>query len=628
MKYKSILFPAITASLLLFSCNNDSSTSTTETTEKEEMTPKYVNDPHSYAEPNEAIVKHLNWTAMVDFENKQILGTANWDIETSKKATKIVFDVYGLTVNSVNVDGKEAAFTIGEFDEELGSPLSITIEAGAKMVSIDYKTGDQAKALQWLDPSQTAGKEIPFLFTQSQAILARTWIPCQDGPGVRYTYNAEVTVPKGMLALMSADNPQKKNETGVYSFKMEQPIPSYLMALSAGDIIFKAISERTGVYAEPSVLAKAVYEFEDLENMVQAAEGLYGKYAWDRYDIIVLPPSFPFGGMENPRLTFATPTILAGDHSLVSLVAHELAHSWSGNLVTNSTWDDFWLNEGFTVYFEHRIMEALYGRDYSEMLASLSKDGLMHEAHSMLQHVPNDTKLKLDLTGRNPDDGLTSIPYDKGYFFLRNIEEEVGREKFDVFLKNYFENFKFQVMDTERFLEYLKTNLLVDGQADSLKIDTWVYEKGIPANIPEVKSDRFALVDTELEGFLNSGDLPATETTDKWTTHEWLHFINHLPEAIDLSKLAQLDAAYGFTASGNSEISAAWFQPTIRNSYEPVYAKVEDFLINVGRRKFLTPTYKALIESGKKEMAQSIYEKARPNYHAVARDTMDELLKS
>lgn len=628
MKYKSILFPAITASLLMFSCNNNPTTETTEPIEEEKMSPKYVNDPHSYAEPNEAIVKHLDWKALIDFENKEIIGTANWDIETSKDAQKIIFDVYGLSINNVSVDGEEATFSIGDFDEELGSPLTINLPSEAKTVSINYKTGDQAKALQWLDPSQTAGKVVPFLFTQSQAILARTWIPCQDGPGVRYTYDAEVTVPKGMLALMSADNPQDKNESGIYTFKMEQPIPSYLMALSAGDIIFKPISDRTGVYAEPSVLDKAVYEFEDLENMVQAAEGLYGKYAWDRYDIIVLPPSFPFGGMENPRLTFATPTILAGDHSLVSLVAHELAHSWSGNLVTNSTWDDFWLNEGFTVYFEHRIMEALYGRDYSEMLASLAKDGLMHEAHSMMQNVPNDTKLKLDLTGRNPDDGLTSIPYDKGYFFLRNIEEEVGREKFDAFLKNYFENFKFQVMDTERFLEYLKTNLLVDGQADSLKIDTWVYEQGIPGNIPDVKSDRFALVDKELESYMASGNLPAKETTDKWTTHEWLHFINHLEENIGKEKLAQLDAAYGLTKSGNSEISAAWFQPTIRNNYEAVYPKVEDFLINVGRRKFLTPTYKALIESDKKDMALRIYEKARPNYHAVARDTMDELLKS
>jgi leukotriene A-4 hydrolase/aminopeptidase len=626
MKFKSILFPAISASLLLFSCNN--SQTTTETVKEENTLTPIAEDPHSYSEPNKARVTHLNWDAVIDFDNKVIEGTANWDIQTSPDADKIVFDVYGLDVKKVNVDGVDTEFSVDGFDEELGSSLSIAITPEAKQVSIIYKTGDKAKALQWLDPSQTAGKEMPFLFTQSQAILARTWIPCQDGPGVRYTYNANVKVPQGMLALMSADNPQEKNESGKYSFKMEQPIPSYLMALSAGDIVFKSLSGRTGVYAEPSILDGAVYEFDDLENMVKAAEGLYGSYAWDRYDIIVLPPSFPFGGMENPRLTFATPTILAGDRSLVSLVAHELAHSWSGNLVTNSTWDDFWLNEGFTVYFEHRIMEEVYGREYSEMLASLSRDGLLIEAAEMQKEVPNDTKLKLDLAGRNPDDGLTSIPYDKGYFFLRNIEETVGREKFDVFLKTYFDTFQFKVMDTEKFLEYLNSNLISEEQAKSLKINDWVYGVGIPDNIPVVKSNRFVIVDSILSIFNEKGSLPAKSVTDNWTTHEWLHFINHLPKDINTNALAKLDETYGFTQSNNSEISAAWFQPTIRNNYEVVYPKVESFLVNVGRRKFLTPTYKALVESGKKDMAVEIYAKARPNYHAVSRDTMDELLKS
>lgn len=626
MKYKAILFPLISASLLFFSCNNTQTTP--EEVKEEKNLTAIAEDVHSYSEPNKARVTHLNWDAVVDFDNKVIQATANWDIQTSKDASKIVFDIYGLDIKSVRVDGADTPFEIGSFDKELGSSLSINITPSAKQVSVIYETGDQAKALQWLEPSQTAGKEQPFLFTQSQAILARTWIPCQDGPGVRYSYDAKVKVPVGMLALMSADNPQEKNATGEYTFRMEQPIPSYLMALSAGDVIFKSLSDRTGVYAEPSILEGAVYEFDDLENMVQAAESLYGTYAWDRYDIIVLPPSFPFGGMENPRLTFATPTILAGDRSLVSLVAHELAHSWSGNLVTNSTWDDFWLNEGFTVYFEHRIMEKLYGRDYSEMLASLSRDGLLIEAAEMLKEVPNDTKLKLDLKGRNPDDGLTSIPYDKGYFFLRNIEETVGREMFDTFLKTYFDTFKFQVMDTEKFLTYLNSNLLTEEQATSLKIDDWVYGIGIPDNIPVVHSDRFKIVDGILSSYAETGTLAEKSVTDSWTTHEWLHFINHLPKDISHKSLAQLDNAYGFTKSQNSEISAAWFQPTIRNNYEAVYPRVEEFLVNVGRRKFLTPTYKALIESDKKDMAIKIYEKARPNYHAVSRDTMDELLKS
>lgn len=622
MKIKTFLF-ALGSSTLLFSCNNQQ---TVEKKAEETTEVKPAVDVHTYAQPQEAVVTHLSWDADVNFDTKKITATATWDIKTSEDAKQIIFDIFDINVSKVTVDGAEANFTVGDFDKNMGSPLTVDITPAAKQVAITYETGDNARALQWLDAEQTAGKKKPFLFTQSQAILARSWVPTQDSPGIRFTYDAKVKVPSDMIALMSAENPKERNETGEYTFKMPQPIPSYLLAMAVGDVHFKAISERTGVYAESNILDTSVYEFSDLENMVQAAEGLYGPYAWGQYDIIVLPPSFPFGGMENPRLTFATPTILAGDKSLVSLVAHELAHSWSGNLVTNATWDDFWLNEGFTVYFEHRIMEEVYGKDYSEMLASLTRQELIEAAHDMMESMPNDTKLKLDLKGRNPDDGVTSIPYNKGYFMLRLIEEKVGREKFDNFLKNYFEENKFSVMTTEQFLVYLQENLLTKEQMEELKLNEWIYETNIPNNLPVVESNRFNIVDTARSQWMTTGILPMEETTENWTTHEWLHFINGLPREMSAEQLAQLDAEYGFTKSGNSEISAAWFQPTIRSSYKPVYPKVESFLVSVGRRKFLTPTYRALIESDKKDMALAIYKKARPNYHAVSRETMDELL--
>lgn len=586
-----------------------------------------VNDPHSYAQPQKAVVSHLDWDARVLFDSATIVATATWDIKTPQAAKQIVFDTYDLAIQEVKVDGQKADFTLGAFQEDLGRPLTVSLPADAQKVSIAYRTGDSARALQWLSPQQTASGSARFLFTQSQAILARSWVPCQDSPGIRFTYEANVQVPPKMLALMSAQNPQKKNETGQYHFEMPQPIPSYLMALAVGDIRFKAISERTGVYAEQPLLEKAAYEFADLEKMVQAAEKLYGPYAWGRYDLIVLPPSFPFGGMENPRLTFATPTILAGDRSLVSLVAHELAHSWSGNLVTNATWNDFWLNEGFTVYFEHRIMEEVYGRDYSEMLASLTRSELKEDAAAMLEDRPEDTKLKLDLAGRNPDEGVTSIPYNKGYFFLRLIEEEVGRSRFDTFLRNYFDKHQFEVMTTEAFLSYLQENLLSPEQYKSLHIDTWIYEKGLPGNLPKIPSQRFNKVAEALEKFMKAGTLPAKKLTEAWTTHEWLHLLHKLPDSVRVNELRRLDEAYHFSQSGNSEILAAWFQPTIRAGYEPIYNRVDSFLVQVGRRKFLTPTYAALQESGREDLAQAIYQKARPGYHAVSRETLDELLE-
>lgn len=296
-------------------------------------------DIHSFSKPKEAVITHLKWNAIISFEKKMIEATAEFTIQTSTIASKIILDTKNLNIISVKESFTDAdlIYSLGKKQEHLGQPLVIEITPNTKKIIIAYSTNPGAEALQWLTPVQTAGKLKPFLFTQSQAILARSWIPIQDSPGIRFTYEAQVQVPKELLALMSAENPQEKNESGLYSFKMKQKIPAYLMALAVGDLEFQSMGPRTGVYAEPSILTKAAYEFAETEDMIDVAESLYGPYQWDRYDILVLPPSFPFGGMENPRLTFATPTILAGDRSLTSLVAHELAHSWSGNLVTNAT---------------------------------------------------------------------------------------------------------------------------------------------------------------------------------------------------------------------------------------------------------------------------------------------------
>src|SRR5690606_16459222 len=389
----------------------------------------------------------------------------------------------------------------------------------------------------------TSGGKLPFLFTQSQAILARSWVPIQDSPGIRFTYEAKVTVPSNLLALMSAENPQEKNDDGVYHFKMDKPIPAYLLALAVGDLTFEAIDERTGVYAEPDMIEKAAYEFAETGNMLEASEDLYGPYQWERYDLLVLPPSFPFGGMENPRLTFATPTILAGDRSLTSLVAHEMAHSWSGNLVTNATWNDFWLNEGFTVYFENRIMEAIYGRSYAEMLANLSLQDLKREIESLNDKgQAADTKLKLALKGRDPDDGMTSIAYDKGCFFLVALEEQVGRQTFDAFLRKYFEDNAFKSMDTESFIAYANEHLF---KANTIPVDSslynqWIYGEGLPESMPDITSERFLKVEKAASQWELGTPAKALETKD-WSTHEWLHFIQQLPDKLSQHQMRELD---------------------------------------------------------------------------------------
>ncbi len=610
--------------------------STVDKSEETSNTEMKIIDHHSYAHPEEAVITHLKWNAEIDFEEHVVKATAEFKIKTASEAKEIILDVNDISIEDIeDQSGEKLAYKIGEDKPFLGSSLTIEITGSTSRIKIDYHTSPDAEALQWLNPQQTSAETMPFLFTQSQAILCRSWIPIQDSPGIRFSYEAELKVPKGMLALMSAKNPFEKSENGEYSFAMKQPIPAYLMALAVGDISYQKVGPRTGVYAEPTVIKQAAWEFEETEAMVLAAEELYGPYQWDVYDLLVLPPSFPFGGMENPRLTFATPTILAGDRSLTSLVAHELAHSWSGNLVTNANWDDFWLNEGFTVYFEQRIMEAVYGRDYAEMLAVLSMQDLEETIDELSDKGQvAETHLKLNLEGRNPDDGITDVAYNKGYFFLRLLEEKVGRELFDSFLKTYFNENAFASMTTEGFITYLNKNLF---EANNLAVDgdlydRWIYGPGLPSDHPSPVSDRFDKVDEVIEAWHNGtpiGQLISQEDlfTKKWSSHEWLHFIRQLPVNMNVEQMKVLDGYLQFTYSGNSEILTAWMVLVIKHEYQPGYQNLENFLVSVGRRKFLVPLYGEMAKTGSGlAMARKIYTKARPNYHFVSTSTIDKML--
>lgn len=592
---------------------------------------KMIEDLHSFARPAEARVQHLSLQLQIDFTKQQLHGTATWHIEHSPGASQIIFDTQALQIHQVWLDGdssRPVAFSLSKPDPVLGQALVVPIGSQTRLVHIAYSTSPDAAALQWLPAHQTAGRKHPFLFSQSQCILARSWLPCQDSPGIRFTFDAEVQAPSDMLVLMSAQNPQQKQASGKYYFHMRQPIPAYLMSIAAGDLAFRAISPRCGVYAEADVLEAAACEFEDLEGMIQAAERLYGSYVWERYDILLMPYSFPFGGMENPRLTFATPTIIAGDKSLTSLIAHELAHSWSGNLVTNRTWNDFWLNEGFTVYFERRIMASLYGEDYAEMLAELGKQDLMQTIVQLGEHNKS-TRLKLDLQRRNPDEAVNDIAYEKGYFFLRLIEETVGRDRFDRFLQQYFRRFAFRSIDTETFVEYLQDELLRKnpGAARRIRLQEWIYGTGLPDNCPQVNAKRFRQVEQVMQEWLD-GVAAIDLNTTGWSSHEWLHFIRLLPDTLTHAQRTALDLAFGFTQSSNAEIQAEWYRQAAQYAYTPAYAAMEQFLMQVGRRKFIIPIYRALLshEEGRR-LAKRIYEKARKHYHYVATSTLDELLQ-
>jgi len=611
------------AMLMMLSCQQSNKKHTVTDSLKTE-------DPHSFAQPSVAYVEHLDLDLKVDFEQQQLTGKASWTINNKAKAKEIIFDDSKLSISKITLgkDEKETSYTYGPVVEYLGRALKVAITADTKLINIYYTTDKEASALQWLNPQQTAGKIRPYLFTQSQSIAARSWVPCQDSPGIRFTYNAKVSVPKDLLALMSAENPQTKNNEGLYHFKQTHAIPSYLLALAVGDITFKSIDERTGVYAEPSVLNKAVYEFADMGKMVHAAEKLYGPYRWGRYDLLVLPPSFPFGGMENPNLTFITPTILAGDRSLVSIICHELAHSWSGNLVTNSNWNDFWLNEGFTNYFERRIDEEIFGKQEAEMQEVFARQAL-NAAIVDMGAESRDTWLQTDYTGRNPDEGTNDIAYEKGFFFLKTIERAVGREKFDAFLRGYFDANAFKSLNTTQFLDYLNKNLIKGDKSLEVKIDIdkWVYGPGVPDNVVAVGSERFKAIDALVAKWRKTGVVKGL-SKEIVSSNEKRYFISQLPADLKAVDMAALDAEFNFTGSHNTDVQLAWYTLAIRHHYNHANNNIKAYLLENGRMWHIIPLYKELMITPEgAKIARAIYKEARPNYHPMTYQAIDKLLK-
>ncbi len=584
--------------------------------------PSLPMDIHSHAQPNLVRVTHASLDLTLDFEQQQVRGSVRLDLERRDPSAPLVLDAQALAIEAVaGSDGRAREFRLGPEDKSLGSALTIALAPADRSVTLRYHTTKDTQALQWLAPEQTHDKRKPYLFTQGQSIMTRTWIPLQDTPGVRITYDATIRCPGGLTPVMSAEQ-LAPGKDGAYCFRMPQAIPSYLIALACGDLSFRPISQRCGIWAEPGQVNQAHDEFEDTEKMVQAAEKLFGPYRWGRYDLLILPPAFPFGGMENPRLTFATPTVLAGDKSLVSLVAHELAHSWSGNLVTNATWRDFWLNEGFTVYFESRIMEQVYGVERAQMERQLAISEL---ERGMKELEPWQQVLHIQLAGHHPDDGFSDIPYTKGALFLTRLEELCGRARFDAFLRKWFDEHAFQSVTTEDFRAFLQHELL-DRTPLALDVQAWLEAPGLPADAPRPRTESLARVDAEVAKWAGSKDAQSI-AADGWVTQQWLHFLEGIAAGLDAQGMQALDARFEFTRTGNCEVLDTWLRLSVQCSYHEADARLEEFLMEVGRRKYLEPLYKELKKTPQGlELAKSIYAKARPRYHALSQGTIDEVL--
>lgn len=637
--------------LFIWSCSNRQNKQKA-ATEQLETRPQ---DDHSYANLEQINTTHLHLDLEVDFAAQTIYGVARHQMKNNGADTAI-FDVKGLLIQKITLGEKgkekETDFTIGPMDKDslFGQALLVNVDDKTTKVNIYYQTTAASAALDWLDTALTSSKTKPFLYTQGQAILTRTWIPIQDAPSNRLTYSADVKVPPNLLALMSAKNPKALNASGRYHFEMKKAIPSYLIALAVGDIGFKDLGSDCGVYAEKELLEACAKEFEDLPQMMQVAAQLYGPYQWGRYDVLVLPYSFPFGGMENPMLTFANPTLLTGDKSLVSVLAHELAHSWSGNLVTNESWSDLWLNEGTTVYFEQRIMEALRGKEIADVLAQVEFGELENTLKELkAAKTYDDSKLHLNLSNRDPDIAMSDIAYVKGAFFFRSLEQSVGRKKLDAFLKNYFQKHAFQTISSAQFVAYLKTHLLQQTTVQ-FNYNDWIYKPGLPSNCARISSPRLAKMTAYIERF-NRGENPfETKYKIKWVrkngkrkkvkqkisvsyhdflVQEWQLFIRGIHKDTPPSRLKELDQQFHFSKSGNSEILCDWFVLAAQSKYAfEIEADIQSFLTKIGRRKYVLPIYETLAKSpAGLKLAQRIFHGAKENYHSVTRGSVWKVLK-
>lgn len=591
-----------------------------------------ADDQHSFANPDQVNVVHVDLDLEVDFERQSLSGWAQLTLNyADSTVTELLLDTRDLHIDRIDhvEDGrvvKTLLHTLSERDEILGSRLTVAVDSTVNQIRIHYSTDPLASGLQWLTPMQTSNKRDPFLFTQSQAIHARSWIPLQDTPQVRQSYNATIHTPEHLLAVMSANNDPDTARDGEYHFEMPQAIPSYLIALAVGDLQFRAIGDRTGVYAEPYILDAAAEEFSGTETMLETGEQLFGEYRWGRYDLLILPASFPFGGMENPRLSFITPTVIAGDKSLVSLIAHELAHSWSGNLVTNSTWRDLWLNEGFTSYFENRIMDAIYGNRRAVMEQVLGVQDLQADLASL---PAEDQILTIDLKGRDPDDVFSQVPYVKGQLFLMRLEEIFGRAEIDEFLTGYFGNFEFESITTEQFLSFLQSELLANnpGLFADEELRQWVYGAGLPDALELPEIDAFSRIDNQRSSWLNGELTTANIPTAQWAVHEWIYFLRGLPDSLSAEQMRSLDAQFQFTSSGNNEIVHVWLLHAIRNDYAPANSRLKEYMLSIGRRKLIVPLYELLASTEQgKARAREIFEQARPGYHPLAVGTVDAVL--
>ncbi len=625
MKYRSLFTLFLVASL-------SAACSPQEQMSEEEL---LAQDRYTYANYDEFVTEHIHLDLAVDFDSEILHGTATLTMRREADADTITLDTRDLLIESVSFITDpdvlvDADYELGVTDEFLGTPLVIAVPQELRgqpklQVHVAYRTSPESTALGWLPPELTAGGEHPFLFSQSQAIHARSWVPLQDTPAIRITYSARIQTPPALLAVMSANNDPDTERDGIYEFDMPQPIPAYLLAIGVGNIHFAEIGPDTGVYSEPELLEASAFEFADTQAMFETAEAMFGPYQWGRYDLLILPPSFPYGGMENPRLSFLTPSLLAGDRSLVGVVAHELAHSWSGNLVTNQTWRDSWLNEGWTSYLEYRLMQVIYDEERANEENLINYEELLLNFQTV---DPQYQALAPRITDLDPESGQGTVHYHKGNLFLQFLEHAYGREVFDQFITDYFEEFAFEVITTEDFVNYLEEKLIAThpGVVTREQVERWMYEPALPddAVLPTSSNLERAAEHAAAwsKGEIDTSALPV----DDWSPQATVHFINSLDTELPTEKLIELDESLGLSNTQNAEVARTWFIQVATRRHEPAYEQMAAHLKRFGRARLVYPVYIALANNGSdRELSKQLFQEARGEYHPITNSYVETI---
>lgn len=583
-------------------------------------------DPASYADLSQGKIKHILFRISVDFSTRTLEIESTYQMQEPVQGS-LFLDSYKIDLKEARSDGHEIEWEFDARDETLGERLHLRGLEGASTFTLTFRTSPEARALQWLSANQTAGGTHPFLFSQCQAIHARSIFPCQDTPSVRFTYSAEMDVPQGLVAAMAAEQ-VGIDESGGYGstafrFRMPQPIPSYLFALAVGNLDFRELGPRTGVYAEPEIIEAAAWEFAENETKILEAEKLLGPYLWERYDLLILPPTFPYGGMENPRLTFLTPTAILGTRGMISLITHELAHAWTGNLVTNATWQDFWLNEGWTTYAETRITEVLEGKDSVDLHLAFNEKQLL----AIMERVGMDsplTQLKLPAE-KDADSFTTSIPYYKGCFFLQECEYAVGRERFDAFIHKYIASFQFQSLTTEAFLDFLKAEL--PEVFEKVDVHEWIYETGLPEKRHRPKSRLYEEVQKALNEY-ERGIKPTKEQLQSWHRYQILSFLQGLPRNLPVEDCRYFDKILELDKRNDVAIFSYFYVIAIASGYQEILPRVEEFMGKIGRMLYILPVVRVMIETDwSREQIRPLFERVRDRHHQITIHAIEGFLK-